>query len=186
MGGVGYCSEFPVEQYARDVMIVSIWEGTNYIQSLDLVGRKLAMESGNVFREWIQEIMAFSGEHKEDPEFGRDFKLLFKAVQAVGDFGMRYMQYFQDGRARLIPLSSVAFQDSFAETLMANVILEQALIAQRKLADVSADSSDGIFYRGKMETAKFFCRNILPNVFARHTALQQEDTSALDIPEEAF
>jgi alkylation response protein AidB-like acyl-CoA dehydrogenase len=186
MGGVGYCSEFPVEQYARDVMIVSIWEGTNYIQSLDLVGRKLAMESGNVFREWIQEIMAFSGEHKEDPDFSRDFKLLFKAVQATGDFGMRYMQYFQDGRVRLIPLSSVAFLDSFAETLMANVILEQALIARRKLADVNADSSDGVFYRGKIETAKYFCRNILPNVFARHTALQQEDTSALDIPEEAF
>ena len=43
-----------------------------------------------------------------------------------------------------------------------------------------------IFYRGKVETAKYFCRNILPNVFTRHTILQQEDTSALEIPEAAF
>ena len=48
LGGVGYCSEFPVEQYARDCKIVSIWEGTNYIQALDLVGRKLALEGGKV------------------------------------------------------------------------------------------------------------------------------------------
>ncbi|MCP4667081.1 MAG: acyl-CoA dehydrogenase, partial [Deltaproteobacteria bacterium] len=48
LGGVGYCSEFPVEQYARDIKIVSIWEGTNYINSLDLVGRKLNMEGGKV------------------------------------------------------------------------------------------------------------------------------------------
>jgi hypothetical protein len=37
-----------------------------------------------------------------------------------------------------------------------------------------------------METVKYFCRNILPNVFARHATLEQEDTSAIDIPEEAF
>jgi alkylation response protein AidB-like acyl-CoA dehydrogenase len=186
LGGVGYCSEFPAEQYARDIKIVSIWEGTSYIQSLDLVGRKLGMEGGNVFREWIQEVMAFTGDYKEDPDFSRDFKLLFKAAQATGDFTMRYMQYFQGGNMRLIPLSSNAFLECFSETLMAHSMLEQALIARRKLAEVSADSADGIFYRGKIETAKFFCRNTLPNVFARHTALQQEDTSALDIPEAAF
>jgi hypothetical protein len=131
-------------------------------------------------------VMAFTGDYKEDPDFSRDFKLLFKAAQATGDFTMRYMQYFQGGNMRLIPLSSNAFLECFSETLMAHSMLEQALIARRKLAEVSADSADGIFYRGKIETAKFFCRNTLPNVFARHTALQQEDTSALDIPEAAF
>jgi hypothetical protein len=83
-------------------------------------------------------------------------------------------------------LTSKRFLECFAETLMAQLILEQGLIAREKLRDVKPDSADGIFYRGKRETAKFFCRNILPNVFSRHMALQQEDTSALDIPEEAF
>ena len=186
LGGVGYCSEFPVEQYARDILIASIWEGTNYIQSLDLVGRKLGLEGGKVFQDWIQEVMTFTGEHKDDADFAPDFKLLFKASQATGDFAMRYMKYFQEQRLQLIPLTSKRFLECFAETLMAQLILEQGLIARRKFKDVSADSTDGIFYRGKMETARFFCRNILPNVFSRHMALQQEDTSALDIPEEAF
>jgi hypothetical protein len=183
---VGFCSEFPVEQYARDIKIVSLWEGTNYIQSLDLVGRKLGLGGGKVFQDWVQEIMTLTGEHKEDKDFAPDFKLLFKAAQATADFAMRYMQYFKEKRLQLIPLSSALFLKCFAETLMAEVILQQGLIARDKLAQVDAESSDAVFYKGKVETAKYFCRNILPNVFARHTVLQQEDTSAVDIPEDAF
>lgn len=186
LGGVGYCSEFPVEQYARDILITSIWEGTNYIQSLDLVGRKIGLDGGKVFQGWVQEVMTFTGKHREDTDFAPDFKLLFKASQAVGDFAMRYMQYFNEQRFQLIPLTSKRFLECFAETLMGQLMLEQGLIAREKLKDVGADSADGIFYRGKLETTRFFCRNILPNVFSRHTALQQEDTSAMDIPEEAF
>jgi len=186
MGGVGYCSEFPVEQYARDIKIVSIWEGTNYIQALDLVGRKLGMKGGSVFQNWIQEIMAFTSDHKEDQDYARDFKLLYKAAQATADFALRFMTYFKEGKARLIPLSAVHFLNCFAETLMAYQMLRQGLIAREKLAGVAPDSSDGFFYRGKIETVKFFCRNIVPNVFGRHTILEQEDTSAVDIPEQAF
>jgi len=175
-----------VEQYARDIKIVAIWEGTNYIQALDLVGRKLNMEGGKVFQGWIEDVMKFTGENQDDPEFGSDFKLLFKAAQATGDYTMQFLKYFQEGKLQLIALTATGFLECFSEVLMGQFILEQGLLAGEKLKGVNADSSDGIFYRGKMETAKYFCRNILPNVFARHTVLQQEDSSALDIPEEAF
>ncbi len=186
LGGVGYCREFPVEQYARDLKILSIWEGTNYIQALDLVGRKIGIGGGKVFQNWMQGVFGFTEKYKEDRDFAPDFKLLFKAAQATGDFTMRYMKYLQSNKAGLIALSATRFLDSFAEVLMAQLMLEQGLIAREKLAATDPDSADGIFYRGKIQTTKFFCRNILPNVFARHTALLQEDTSALEIPEEAF
>ena len=186
MGGVGYCSEFPVEQYVRDLKITSIYEGTTFIQAMDLVGRKLGMKGGKVFQEWIQEVMKFTGEYKEDAHFAPDFKLLFKAAQATGDFAMRYMQYFQSGKPRLIALTATRFLECFTETLMAQLMLEQGMIAREKLKSVDAKSADGTFYRGKIETARYFCRNILTNVFARHMSLQQEDASALDIPEDAF
>ncbi len=186
LGGVGYCSEFPVEQYARDIKIVSIWEGTNYINSLDLVGRKLNMEGGKVFQGWIEGVMKFTGDYQDDPDFGPDFKLLFKAVQATGDFTMRYLDYFKQGKLQLIPLSCTRFLECFSEVLMAQFMLEQGLLARDKLKGVDAGSADGIFYRGKIETTRYFCRNILTNVFSRHMAIQQEDTSAVDIPEEAF
>jgi alkylation response protein AidB-like acyl-CoA dehydrogenase len=186
LGGVGFCSEFPVEQYARDMKIISIWEGTSYIQSLDLVGRKLGMEGGSIFRNWIQEIMAFTQQHQEDQDFGSDAKLLYKASKATGDFTMKFMQYFQEGKLSLIPLISTRFLECFAETAMAHFMLEQGLLARKRLSGVTEESADGVFYRGKMETVHFFCRNILPNVFARQIMLQQEDTSAMDIPEEAL
>jgi hypothetical protein len=186
MGGVGFCSEFPVEQYARDMKIISIWEGTSYIQSLDLVGRKLGMKGGSIFRNWIQEIVAFTKALQDDADFGSDAKLLYKASRATGDFTMKFLQYFQEGRLSLIPLISTRFLECFAETAMAHFMLEQGLIARKKLSGVDAESADGLFYRGKIETVRFFCRNILPNVFARHIIMEQEDTSAMDIPEEVL
>ncbi len=186
LGGVGFCREFPAEQYARDIKIVSIWEGTTFIQSLDLVGRKLGIGGGKVFQEWIQGVMKFTSDNKEDADFAKDFKLLFKASQATGDFAMKYLQYFQSGKPQLIALSSTRFLESFAETLMAQLMLEQGLIAREKLASVDPTSADGVFYKGKIETVRYFCRNVLTNVFSRHIAFQQEDTSALDIPEEAL
>ena len=186
LGGVGYCREFPAEQYTRDSRISSIWEGTTYIQALDLVGRKLGMAGGKVFQDCIQEVMEFTNTHQDDPDFSPDFKLLFKAAQATADFAMRYTKYFKGGRLSLIALTATRFQECFAEVLMGQLILEQGLLAREKMTQVDASSSDGVFYRGKVETAKYFCRNILTNVFGRHMALQQEDTSAVDIPEEAF
>ncbi len=186
LGGVGYCSEFPAEQYARDILITSIWEGTNYIQSMDLAGRKLGMEKGRVFQEWIKDVMTFAEENKDISDFSQDFALLLKAVRSVEDFAARYTGYLKEKRSHLIPLTSKRFLECFAETLMAQLMLEQGLIAREKLKTVSPDSADCIFYRGKMETVRFFCRNILTNVFSRHIAVQQEDTSAIDILEEAF
>ena len=49
-GGYGYCSEYPVEQFMRDAKIASIYEGTNGIQALDLVGRKLGYHQGALFK----------------------------------------------------------------------------------------------------------------------------------------
>jgi alkylation response protein AidB-like acyl-CoA dehydrogenase len=183
LGGAGFCSEYPVEQYARDIKIVSIWEGTSYIQALDLVGRKLSLEEGRVFQDWIQGVMGFTSEHRDDPDFGPDFKLLFKAAQATGDFTLRYMQYFQEEKAPLIALTATRFLECFSEVMMGQLMLEQALMSRQRLGEVDPASSDGLFYRGKQETAKYFCRNILTNVFSRHMSFQQEDTSAIEIPE---
>ena len=130
--------------------------------------------------------MVFTKEHQGDEDFGSDAKLLFKASKATGDFTMKFMEYFKEGKLSLIPLISTRFLECFAETAMAHFMLEQGLIVREKLANVDAESADGIFYRGKMETVRFFCRNIFPNVFARYTMLQQKDMSAMDIPEEAL
>ena len=107
-------------------------------------------------------------------------------MEIVADYAERFMNYFTQGKPRLIPLAATRFLECFSETLMARLMLEQGMVAREKLQGVDPDSSSGVFYRGKIETAKYFCRNILTNVFSRHESLKQEDTSAVDIPEEAL
>jgi 3-(methylthio)propanoyl-CoA dehydrogenase len=186
LGGVGYCREFPVEQYARDVKSASIYEGTTYIQALDLVGRKLTMAGGAVFQGWLGQLLGFARANGEDPEFAGDFALLSKAGQVLADFADRFLSYYREGRLGLIPLSATRFLDCMAETALAREMLEQGLKARDKLPTAAPRSPREIFYRGKIETVHFFCRQILTNVFSRQAALLLEDTSALDLPEEAF
>jgi hypothetical protein len=186
LGGVGYCREFPVEQYARDIKSASIYEGTTYIQALDLIGRKLMMAGGAVYQGWLSKVMDFTSANQTDPDFAEDFDLLQKAGGVLADYTGRLMNYFQDGRLKLIPLSATRFLECMSETIMAQLMLEQGLIARDKLKTLDPASSSGIFYRGKIETVHFFCRNILINIFSRQAALQQEDLSAVNIPEEAF
>ena len=86
----------------------------------------------------------------------------------------------------MIPLSAVGFMECMAEAALARELLQQGLVAREKLLRTDPQSSSGIFYRGKIETARFFCRHILTNVFSRQATLQEEDTSVLDIPTESF
>ncbi len=186
LGGSGYCSDYPVEQYARDSKILSIWEGTNYIQALDLVGRKLGLDGGKALKGWIGEVLTFAKANAVDPDFGKDFGLLEKAASIVGDFAQSFIGFFKEGRISLVPMYATRFLDCFAETVLANLLLEQGMIARAKLAQVDPASADGVFYKGKVASAKFFCRNVLTNVFGRYQSFKQEDLSALEIPEEAL
>jgi hypothetical protein len=186
LGGAGYCRDYPIEQYARDVRVVGIYEGTQYIQALDLVGRKLAMEGGAVFMEFCGELMKFAGGLLEHPDFGADAKLLNQAAQHTADFAARFAGYFGDGRLSLIPMYATRFLDCLAETVLGQLLLEQGLVSREKLEQTKPDSADGIFYRGKIATAQFYCRNMLTKVMGRYLSLQQEDLSAMEVPEEVF
>jgi len=186
LGGVGFCSEFPVEQYLRDSKINSIWEGTSYIQALDLVGRKLSMDSGRVFRNWLQGVMDFASTYKTDNEFGADANLLCQAASMLQEFALAYPQYLKEGKARLVPLTATRFLECFAEVGLGHLMLEQGLIARNNIQGITPESPDGIFYHGKVASSHYFIRNILVNLFSRHVTFKHEDTSALDIPDEAL
>lgn len=186
LGGSGFCSDYPVEQYARDMKILSIWEGTNYIQSLDLVGRKLGIDGGEPFRDWIKEVMAFARVNRDDSDFAADFGLLSQAAGVVAEMAGRFVKYFKEGRISLVPMYSTRFLDCFAETVLANLMLEQGLVAREALSRGECGPADQNFYKGKIATVKYFCRNILTNVFSRFRSFELEDLSALEVPEEAL
>ena len=184
-GGYGYCGEYPVEQYARDFKILSIWEGTNYIQSIDLAGRKLNMAKGQVFAGWVQDILSFVEENKGNEAFGVDLGLLKEAATIVKEIAEYYRSLSADKRD-LIPLSSTRFLECCSETAIAHLLLEQAMVAQEKMQILGKDHSDSAFYQGKVLTAQYYVRNIMINVFSREKAIRLADRSALEIPEEGL
>jgi alkylation response protein AidB-like acyl-CoA dehydrogenase len=186
LGGYGFTKEYPVEQYTRDCKIFSIWDGTNFIQSADLVGRKLNMDGGAVFRGWIEEVAAFAAAHRDHPTFGREILILEEALQTVGGLALDYAKYLGEGKTDLVPLTSTRFLDCAAETAIAHLLLEQGMIALKKLEDGACSEADRAFYRGKVETVRFYCRNFLPQVFGRARIIRMEDLTAVEIPEDCL
>lgn len=184
LGGYGFTKEYPVEQYTRDCKILSIWDGTNYIQSADLAGRKLSMAGGRVFMDWVEEVTAFVKDHKSDQTFAQEIALLDEALQTIVGLAMDYGRYFQEGKLDLIPLTSTRFLDSLAETAIAHLFLEQGLIALTKLETGNLDPADRNFYRGKVDTVRYYCRNFLPQMFGRARIIRMEDMTAIQIREE--
>ena len=79
LGGYGYCSEYPMEQYMRDIKILSIYEGTNGIQALDLLGRKIAMKGGMLFMKYVMELNDFIEANKEHARVGASVAAFEKA-----------------------------------------------------------------------------------------------------------
>ncbi|HVJ49071.1 acyl-CoA dehydrogenase [Desulfitobacterium sp.] len=184
-GGYGYTEEFPVARQARDSKIYSIWEGTNFIQSMDLVGRKWRLDKGTVFKEWLMEQVHFVTENKGYPQFTREFAILGKALQAYQELIQTVSQYFTQD-IRLVPIYATRILRITAELYCGSLLMEQAVIAQKRLEEVTAEYFDRAFYEGKVQSSRFYVRNLLPDVMATAQIIKEADTSAIDIPEEAF
>ena len=81
-GGAGFIKDYPVEQYCRDAKIFSIYEGTNHIQAMDLVGRKLGQQGGKPVIDFLGDVGRFVETHAKHPRLGPAVAELRKAHEA--------------------------------------------------------------------------------------------------------
>jgi alkylation response protein AidB-like acyl-CoA dehydrogenase len=184
MGGAGFLKDHPVEQYARDSRIFSIYEGTNHIQALDLVGRKLGQNGGANTRAFLGDVQAFVAKHKDHPVLGASVAKLAKAHEAVAGTSMKFMMWAAQGKAEHVPLAANRFLTMMSETTIGWLLLEQAVIALEKLP--TAGAADKAFYEGKRYAAVYFAHNVLPNVLNHAAIINSEDASALEIPADSL
>jgi len=184
-GGYGYCSEYPCGQLANDMKIYSIWEGTNFIQSLDLVGRKMNMKGGSVFGAWVQEMVDFCESNKGNETFTREFINLGKALDAYKAM-IKALGESSKTNMSLIPLYSRRILTSTSQLFCGRQILDQGLLADKRAKEVGPEHYDYNFYSGKVATAKYYLRNVVPNVWAVAELVIDGDTSAIDVPTEVF
>lgn len=185
-GGYGFISEYPVEQLARDCKVYSIWEGTNYIQSIDLVGRKFTMKKGFVFNKWLEEIKQFIVNNKDNGEFDSEFEILASALDEFTAMIDKLHDYQKSGLVQHTPLYATRILHASSMLYCAALIMDQALLANRKLKELGEDDYDAKFYKGKVASACFYVKNVLPDLTSLCRQLQIGDTSAIELNEESF
>jgi alkylation response protein AidB-like acyl-CoA dehydrogenase len=156
-GGYGYIAEYGVEQYARDARIAQIYEGTNGIQAMDLIGRKLPYNTGRYLRAFFHPAMAFVEEHRNTEAMAEFTKPLYTHLkylqQASLWLGQRGMINPNDAAA-----GAVEYLRMFALVVFAYIWAKQAAIALTKLEQ----GGDKDFYEAKITTARFYMQKILP------------------------
>jgi alkylation response protein AidB-like acyl-CoA dehydrogenase len=188
-GGAGFVEDHPVEQYLRDAKIFSIYEGTNHIQALDLVSRKLQARGGENLRAFVGEIESFVRTHADRPGLASEVAALGEAAAAVQRAVGRLLELFMAGKLDQVTMVANAFLEMMAEVTLTHLLLGAAVRAEgllRRCEEDEQSQADVDFYRGKVMAAKYFVNYVLPGVHAKLATVLGDDRSALDIPDRGF
>lgn len=153
-GGAGYTTDWPIEQYLRDARIAMIYEGTNHIQALDLVGRKLPKGGGRLAKTFFNEVKNFCTEHKENAAMAEFIEPLKAASKQLGELTMLLgMKGMQD--AEWAGATASNYLNVFGLTAIAYVMAMQAAYAQ---------GQEGSFAATKVKTVRYYFKQILPEI----------------------
>ena len=184
-GGYGYIKDYPMDQLLRDCRITMIYEGTNGIQAMDLLGRKLGLNKG-------KPVMDLLGEIQKSIAMAKDVQgledLVAKLEEMVDKLGEAA---FHMGTTAMSPnvLNAFAFAHPFMEVcgdvVMAWMLLWRAAVAAQKLAE-KPKQKDTAFYEGQIKSAEFFIYSIIPITVGKMKAILATNGAAVDIDEKSF
>jgi alkylation response protein AidB-like acyl-CoA dehydrogenase len=203
-GGYGFIREYPMEQLLRDCRITMIYEGTNGIQAMDLLGRKLGMNKGKAVMDLFGEMQKTIAAAKKIAGLQDLVTRFEKVINALGDVAMHL------GGLAMSPkvLNAFAFAHPFMEVcgdvVTAWMLLWRAVIAAPKLEKLVGDTGleDGVnyverqakiaknknaaFYEGQVKSAEFFIKTVLPVTRGKMIAIKDTCAAAIEIPETSF
>jgi alkylation response protein AidB-like acyl-CoA dehydrogenase len=180
LGGHGYIREWGIEQIVRDARITQIYEGTNGIQALDLVGRKLGMGTGRLLRRFFHPVTAYLTKAAENPALA---DLALPALKTVARLQQVTALVAQKGLADPDEAGAAAsdYLNLFALAALAYLWTRMAELALAK-----QDGDDGAFYKAKLATARFFMTRLLPQATAHALAIQAGAKPIMEMAEAAF
>ncbi len=181
-GGHGYIREWGMDQFVRDARIAQIYEGTNGIQALDLVGRKLGANGGRAIQAFLKLLAEEIGGAQGDESVAA----LAAALQkAVGDLQASTMWLMQNGMANPNNAGAAAYPYM---TLMGTVGLGLMWLrmARASSAALAAGDGDSAFHEAKLVTARFFAERVLPETGSLRRKLEAGAETLMALPAEAF
>jgi len=180
LGGYGYCTEYGMEQLVRDCRITQIYEGTNGIQALDLVGRKMPAHMGRYLRRFFHPVQEFLDAESANPEMAEFVQPVAKAFErlqrATAWLAQEAMKNPDEAGA-----ASTDYLHLFGWTALGYLWARMA-----KVALAEQEGGDASFYRAKLATARFFMARMLPRHSTHFAQVMAGARTLMEFPEAAF
>jgi alkylation response protein AidB-like acyl-CoA dehydrogenase len=157
-GGYGYCSEYGVEQFVRDTQIAMIYEGTNGIQAIDFVMRKILKDGGKALSALSQEIVN-SVQALDESKFKKEKDLFSKVLLSAQSVTQQISLYAKNNQFNLILQNCTDFLTFASQMVIGWQLLESAVLADKKLPAASSD--DRKFYESKVDDFRVYCSHFM-------------------------
>jgi len=181
LGGYGFCSEFVLQQYLRDIRIMSIYEGTTGIQSLDLLGRKVVMKNGDAMRQLTAEVIDTINAASNYDDLKPYADQLKQASKDLQDVLMYLLQFAMSGEHERYIADATIFMEVMSTVTIAWQWLKMATCAKTALVTGNKVFSDQ-FYENKIYTMRYFYKYELTSIQSGITVLKHHEV--LTIPNE--
>ena len=181
-GGHGYIRDHGIEQYVRDARIAMLYEGTNGIQALDLVGRKLPQDGGRLLTRFLDPVLEFIDAHQDNDALAEFLPALSQALEHVQEATGLIMEGAMTNRDE-VGAASVDYLRLFGLASLAFVWARMVAVAAPKAGE---DGEAAQFYRAKVQTAKFFMERLLPQTGALLAAIRSGAATMMEFEDAAF
>jgi len=176
-GGHGFIREWGQEQYVRDIRITQIYEGTNGIQALDLMGRKVVGNNGAFYKLFEQDVNDFIATQESNEAMAEFIEPLKAALENLNDLTHWVIDRAQNNPNE-IGAASVEYLAVFGYTALAYM--------WAKMSAVALNKADEAFYKAKLSTARFYVKRLLPRYIGLTAAVKGGAEPLFELEEEMF
>ncbi|MBF0200783.1 MAG: acyl-CoA dehydrogenase [Desulfamplus sp.] len=183
-GGYGFIEEYPMAQLLRDCRITMIYEGTNGIQAMDLLGRKLGMNKGKPVMDLFGEMQKTLARAKKIESLTPYTEKIEKAFNKLGEVALHMGQTAMSEKVLNAFANAHPFQDATGDVILAWMLLWRGTIAAESLE--KAKKKDKPFYEGLLKSLQFFVETHLPITMGNLIAVKNTSGAAIEIDDASF
>lgn len=180
LGGYGFTMDFDVQQYYRDIRIMSIYEGTTGIQSIDLLGRKIQLKQGKAFHVLVAEMMSTAASANNIPTLHPYATKLIEAIESYKKVLGHLVQFAKTGEVEKYLADANLFMEFSGIVTVAWQWLKQGILAHQSLDDDPKNN----FYESKIATMKFFFKYELTKTLALEASLMNTESLTIRMEKE--
>jgi alkylation response protein AidB-like acyl-CoA dehydrogenase len=191
-GGSGFLTDYPIEQYVRDAKIDTLYEGTTAIQGMDLFFRKIVRDEGKALGDLSEQITGWLASQAGNGQLKDERELLQRGLEDAGTIVAMMVGDLTTSatggdprQVYLVGLNTTRLLMALGDVICAWLLLRGAEVALLRL-NSDLVPSEKAFYEGKVASARWFARTVLPKLAAERAIAETTDLTVMDLAEDAF